>query len=412
MRTQEIPRCVTADIGEAASKPPIVVVVGPRQAGKRTVLSVVGRPLNAHAVTFQEISACAAATRDPEGYLRRLPVPTILDDVPAVPALWGALAQAPGRFLITSSVDLRALPALAQALGNRGRVFTLYPLSAGEAVGVREGFVHTLFKPTVPWPREALDRRPWNAAMTNATFPALAAAGSGSRAAWCEEYLTTLLHRDLLQLTAVERRAAWPAVLTGLAAQVGEFLNDAALARHAGLNAVTFRRYRALLGAAFLLFTVPPWSRPVGKPLVKAPKLYFTDTTLLCHLLRVDPAALLQQYPTLATAVVENFVASELTKQLARPENAGTLSHLHTYDGQGVDFVMEQSDGRLVAIAVRAAASVSDTDLAALRRLRAWAGSSFVRGVVLYLGLRTITFEKSLIALPLSSLWTLGARPL
>lgn len=412
MGLRDTPRCLTRDLREAWATAPAVMVIGPRQAGKRTVAAAVGRPLNAHLVTFQELSACAAAERDPVGYLGRLPTPAILDDVPAVPALWGALLHAPGRCLMTGSVNPRALPALARVLENRVRVFTLYPLSVGETVGVRERFVQTLFKPSVSWPREALDRRPWDAAMTSATFPALAAAEPGRRPAWCEEYLTTLLRHDLPSLTAVEHRAALPAILTGLASHVGEFLNDAALARHAGLNAVTCRRYRTLLGNLFLSLTVPPWSRAVGPSFVKSPTLYFTDTTLLCHLLRTEPAVVMRQYPALAEGIVKNFVAAELTKQLARPESPGALSHAHTYDGQGVEFVIERPDGRLVGITVTTAAMVRDADVAPLRRLRTWAGSSFVRGVVLYLGTRTIPVDKTLTALPLSSLWTLGATPL
>lgn len=401
------------EVREAMGEAPIVLVAGPRQAGKSALVAEIGRSsLNARPVTLEELSACVAAAHDPEGYLRRLPRPAILDEVQAAPALWSPLKHAEGPLLLTSSVDPHALPALAGALAGRARVCTLYPFSVGETVGVQEGFVKALFAATTSWPREALDRRPWDTAMANATFPALAATEPSGRTAWCEGYLTTLLQHDARRLTAVEKPEVLATLLAGLASHVGTLLNDAALAREAGLNAVTLRRYRALLSALFLILTILPWSHTRGARLVKAPKLYLTDTILLCHLLRVEPSTLVHQYPALLKGVLENFVASELTKQLARTEPLGTLTHLQRYDGRGVNFVIERPDGRLVAIAVNATATIGEADAATLRLLQTWVGPAFVRGVVLYLGTQTVRFDKSLAALPLSSLWTLGAVPL
>lgn len=406
-------RTCAGALRDAVSKTSRVCLIGPRQSGKSTLIADIGRrSFNANPMTLDTVSAGAAATRDPEGFLRQLPAPAILDDVQAVPALWGPLQRVPGPWLMTSSVDPQALPNLAKALTGRARTLRLYPLSVGETLGVREGFAKALFAATISWPREALDRRPWDRMMATATFPALAAAEPAGRAAWCENYLTTLLQHDVRRLTAVEKPEILATLLTGLASQVGGLLNDAALAREAGVNAVTLRRYRALLSALFLLLTVPPWSHTSAKRLVKAPKVYLADTLLLCHLLRAEPHTLAHHYPALFKGVLENFVASELTKQLARLDPPWTLTHVQAYDGRGVDFIIGRPDGGLVAVTVKATATVSDADAATLRQLHTWVGPAFVRGVVLYLGTQTVRFDTSLTALPLSALWTLGATPL
>lgn len=418
------PRCLTAELGAARATSPAVLIAGPRHAGKRTAAQAMGHSRNVHPTAVEWLDACTVAARDAEGYLRRLSTPILLHDVHAMPALWEPLrrvltdpmpprtTKTSVRFLLTSSADPNALPALAKALEGLAKPMTLYPLSAGESLGVREGFVKAMFSTKPAWPQESLDRRPWHVAMAHATFPALAAVAPNQRAAWFEQHLTTVLNQDARTLMAVEKVAALLAVFTGLASRVGEWFNEAARAREVGLNAVTFRRYRALLNALFLLLTVPAWSRAAGRRLVKAPRIYMTDTALLCHLRQIDPATLLQRYPAIAKGILENFVASELTKQLARPEALGTLGHWATYDGRTVEFVIEQADGRLAAAAVKPAETVVAHDFSAIQALRAMAGPRFVRGVVLYLGARTVSFGNDLHALPLSSLWMLGAKPL
>lgn len=418
-------RTLEASLREALAIMPAVFLNGPRQAGKSTLVQHLAKAsLDADYVTFDDVAVYAIASHDPEGFLRHFARPVILDEVQRVPDIFRALkllidehrakdkAQANGRFLLTGSANIMALPELANALVGRMAVLSLYPLSTSEVMGDGMPVVNGWFDQEIAFgigTDTSRKKISVDEIIHRATFPEIVGASRSHSALWFDGYLTTLLQRDVRELAEIEKIPALPNIVKVLAARAGGLLNDADCARDAKLNPMTYRRYRTLLQQLFLIMLVPPWYRNIGKRLVKSPKLFFTDTALLCHQLGVDVASLPQQNPGLFGHVLENFVASELTKQLAALSD-GALYHFRTQDDKEVDFVIERRNGALLGVEVKARGSVTPDDFVGLKVLKKQVGADFVRGIVLYTGKDIIPFGDDMVAMPLDSLWTFNMK--
>ncbi|MFV1959749.1 MAG: ATP-binding protein [Planctomycetota bacterium] len=216
-----------------------------------------------------------------------------------------------------------------------------------------------------------------------------------------------MLSRDVRDLARIERLTELPGLLALLAARPMALLNYAELARSAGLAQSTLKRYLALLEGIFLVRTVRPWKRNLGKRLVKRPKILLADSGLAAYLLGID-AARLARDPALAGGLLEAFVAMEITKQTAWSKTAPALYHFRTHADQEVDLVLERRSGEVVGIEVKASSKVGGADLKGLRALADLAGPRFHRGIVLYTGTEVVPFGPRLHALPINALWRLG----
>jgi hypothetical protein len=195
-----------------------------------------------------------------------------------------------------------------------------------------------------------------------------------------------------------------PRLLALLGSRAMAMLNYSEVSRSSGLPQTTLKRYMTLLEATFLVQTLPAWHANLGKRLVKSPKVLLSDTGLAAHLTGLSAVDALTSR-TLLGALLENFVAMELRKQITWSERRPTLHHFRLQTGQEVDFVLEDAGGHLVGVEVKANASVSGGDLKGLRALREARPEVFRRGVVLYNGEEVVGFEQDLYAVPLPALW-------
>jgi hypothetical protein len=416
-----ITRSLESRIRDALNVMPAVFVNGPRQAGKSTLARhLAGDGFDADYVTFDNAATFAAASTDPEAFLRAFARPAIIDEVQLVPGIFRALKlvidegradrkmRANGRFLLTGSANVLALPDVSQALVGRMAVLTLYPLSASEVLGGMTPVIGSWFDGGISFSSSGKSRPgAVDTAIRRATFPEITRAAPNAASLWFGSYLTTLLQRDVKQLADIENVPALVNIVKVLAARAAGLLNDADCARDAKLNTMTYRRYRALLQQLFMIALVPAWHRNLTKRVTKAPKLFFTDTALLCHELGVDLGEVRHQNPPLFGRILENFVATELMKQLTALDD-GALHHFRTTDGKEVDFVVERRNGRILGIEVKAAGTVGAADFAGLQTLQSAAGKDFARGIVLHLGRETLPFGDKLFAMPLDALWTRG----
>ncbi|MHB1921074.1 MAG: ATP-binding protein [Chitinophagaceae bacterium] len=218
-------------------------------------------------------------------------------------------------------------------------------------------------------------------------------------------YLTTILQRDVRQLAELEKISILPTLLRVLSARAGGLINDSDISREVGLNSVTGKFYRSILKMMFLTFDLPPWHRNIGKRLVKASKGYITDTLLLCHMLNLDIDETYKNTPDLFGHIVENFVATELTKLLSYNNSRIQLFHFRTSDGKEVDFILEKPDGCIIGIEVKKSESVKLSDFKGLQALAELAEKEFIGGIVLYSGKDVVPFGKNLWAVPFHILW-------
>jgi predicted AAA+ superfamily ATPase len=215
--------------------------------------------------------------------------------------------------------------------------------------------------------------------------------------------LETTLDRDLRDLTDALKLDQMPRLLRLLAAQTSGLVNYKSLADKLQLHPTTVKSYVGLLEALFLVQLVPAWRAGFGAREVRVPKATLVDTGMLLHLLGANEHRLANDDQVTGPAL-ENFVANELRKQAEWADLP--VGVFHYRDGRDeVDIVLEDHAGRLVAVEVKASASLKAKQWASLAKLRDVTGDRFQTGVVLYAGERTLPLGDRLWALPFSGLW-------
>jgi predicted AAA+ superfamily ATPase len=278
--------------------------------------------------------------------------------------------------------------------------------------GVREGFVDAMFaNGPLDLGDEAMKDEGLVEAVLRGGFPepALAVSERG-RSRWMDAFITSVLEKDVRDMAGITGLSAMPRVLTALAARAGSQINLADLSRTLGIPWSTLERYAALLTATFLVRLLPAWSGSVAKQLARSPKVLVSDSGLLAHLLRADAGSVAAQ-PELFGRLLEDFAVMEVIKQLGWSETRATPFHFRTQRGAEVDLVLEGPGGAIIGIEVKSASSLGPHDFKGLRVLAETVGGRFKRGVVLYTGMRAVHVGGEVYALPMGSLWTLGATP-
>ena len=411
---QPLRRHLEAAVLDALAHARVVLVNGPRQAGKTTLVRRLAEredPAREY-LTLDDAGILTAARRDPAGFIGGLSGPVVIDEVQRAPELFRAIKVAvdrdprPGRFLLTGSANVLLLPRLADALVGRMEILTLWPLSEGERREIREGFVDAIFADGPPVLRRVAGRpADLTERLLTGGFPEPAL--QGRREAWFRGYVTTLLERDVRDLARLDQLAALPPLLELLAARSGSLFNTAELSRVSAIRHNTVRRYLALFETLYLTRRVPAWSGSATKRLAKTPKLIFTDMGLMAHLLQLGPERL-RATRTLLGPLVENFVAMELVKQLGWNRTRAGVFHLRSHTGHEVDIVLEGPGGQLVGIEVKASSTISPGDLRGLEALRTDRPRRFHRGLILYRGQTVVPFGPRLHAVPIDALWSWG----
>ena len=410
-------RHLTPILEAALDDTPVVLVVGPRQAGKTTLCRLVAEPRGARILSLDDAATLAAAGTDPAGFIAALDTPVVLDEIQKAPALLPAIKLAvdrsrePGRFLLTGSVDVLGLPRVSESLAGRMEVLTLWPLSQAEILGRPEGFIGAVFGAGAPVHAGPGEGRAEiiELALRGGYPEVLGRKRPERRRAWFGSYLTTILERDVRDISQIGGLTELPRLLAVLAARSSSLVNISELSRTLGLPHTTLTRYLALLESAFLVRRIPAWAGNRARRATKMPRVLIPDTGLLGYLAGLTPSRLSED-STAIGPLFESLVASELLKQLTWSDTHAELFHFRTHAGREVDLVLERDDGRIVGVEVKAAASVAGSDLKGLEELRKVAGKRFHRGIILYTGRATLPFGPDIWALPLSAVWQLRAQ--
>ncbi len=398
-------------IAEALSDTRVVSINGARQAGKSTLarLAAAGAT-NPLTRLLDDAATLRSALDDPASFVDHDGL-LVIDEIQLAPELFRAIKVAvdtdprPGRFLLTGSARILALRDLPDALPGRMEIVELWPFSQGEIDGTPDRFIDAAFThgPALAHSSE-LRRRDYLERIVRGGYPEAVRRAPHRRAAFFESYLSTLIERDVIELSVIERRGELRRLLALLAGRSGGLLVPGTLATQSGIPRTTVNRYLELLSAVFLIKQIPAWSSGHTQRAIGTPKLAYVDSGLACHLLGQDSSRL-GDPDGAAGPMVETFVLSELARQLSWNEQRAALFHYRTKDKVEVDAVLESADGRVVGIEVKAGATVRTDDLAGLRHLADRLGSRFVAGYLLYTGGHTLPFGDRLRALPLDVLW-------
>lgn len=404
-------RNVETAVENALSDTPVVLVNGARQTGKSTLVQAWASRIHAQYLTLDDAATLHLASSDPTGFIRNLQRPVVIDEIQKAPDLFPAIKLAvdrhrqPGQFLLTGSSNVLTLPSLSESLAGRMEVIPLHPLSAGELAGRIEGFIPRLFRRVAePW-KATPDPLPINERLVRGGYPeAVDRTIDSRRDAWFGAYVSTLLQRDVRDLARVDGLHALPNLLRLVAARSSGLLNMSDVGRDAGLPHTTLGRYLSLLESVFLIHRVPAWSHNLGQRLVKAPKIHVLDPGLALHLIGADETRLSADRMLLGR-MLESFVVGEVRKQLSWASPGTGLHHYRTSAGSEVDIVLEDRQGALCGIEVKASATVGPSDFSGLKALRDQFGDRFRTGVILYLGDQILPFGDDLWLLPVEALW-------
>jgi len=408
------PRHISSRLLEALSDSPVVLLHGARQTGKSTLVQqIASQGHKAQYLTLDDTAVLSAAVSDPPGFLAGFDGPIVLDEIQRTPELFLAIKtqvdrnRQPGRYLLTGSANILMLPKLSESLAGRMEILALRPLSQGEIANNKEAFIDRLFSGrAIQYDCRDEDNAPTltDRILAGGYPESYSRKRPARRRAWFNSYVSTILQRDIRDLSNIENLSVMPRLLSFLACRVGSLVNHAEVSRSLGVVQTTLKRYMSLLEATFLVCLLPAWSGNLGKRLVKAPKLYLNDTALASALIGQTGVEGLRQLQLLG-AMTENFVVAELLKQTAWSDTEPRLHHFRTASGQEVDIVMESPSGDLVGVEVKTRATVSSDDFKGMRVLADAVGKRFRQGVVLYQGHRVIPFGEKLHAAPISSLW-------
>lgn len=224
------------------------------------------------------------------------------------------------------------------------------------------------------------------------------------RQAWARQYLGMLIQRDIRDLARLDKLEHLPRLLSMLAQVSGQLCNFSQLGGQIGLDHKTIGKHLAVFEQLYLLQRVPAWAgTPLGQ-LIKTPKLQFIDSGLLAALLEIGAASPLHQRSRFGQ-LLESFVFGELLKFCTWSEQRYNISYFRDKSQREVDFVIENAEGNLIGIEVKAAVTVGRSDFSGLRQLASLTDSRFVAGLILYDGDITLPFGSSLWAVPLRTLW-------
>ena len=406
------PRHAESQMQSALRDSPVTLVHGPRQSGKTTLTHMVCDPLGFDYVSFDEDAARNAARSDPTGFIANLTGPVILDEVQRVSEIFTALKlevdrdRSPGRFVLTGSTNLMRAPNLLDSLAGRMEVVQLRPLAQSEIERVNPSFLDDLFSGDFQgrWIKPATDDVSQRI-IAGGFPPSLARPTARGRANWYFDYVEALVQRDLLDVARIRYPDALRRLLSAAAAQTAGLFNSTKLASPLEVSRPTVDDYVQILEAGFLLDRLPPWSNNRLSRVVKTSKLHMTDTGLCCALLGIDSPYALSRDRMLLGQLLETFAYQELKRQSVAHDRMLNFYHYRDRKGGEVDIVIERGTMEVAGVEMKASRTVASSDFRGLRKLRDVSGDRFTSGVVLYDGDRFLSFDESLYALPIRTLW-------
>ena len=391
---------------------PVVAVVGPRQVGKSTLVTsaLIGKDRTYQ--TLDDLSLRSVAERDPQAFLDH-PGPVTIDVVQLAPGLLRQVKlltdreRVPGRFLLTGSADLDHCADLSAVLAGRVGVLRLPPITRAEETGTQQ-WRDLLRCETV----EDLDdtfagqtAAPFDPArLLRGGFPlSIQASSDRARALWMNSFRMTYLERDLRRISDIGNLADFDRLMRLSAAVSSGLLNQAHLARDAGLSPATAGRHLSVLEASLLIHRLPPYFTNVGKRLVKSPKLFWTDTGLCAHLLGLSHTSDLAAEPLLRGKLFETFVMMEIRALLPLVLPSARLFHLRTHDQLEIDGLIDTGRKKLL-FEVKAGRTVTADDAAPIERWLALK-PDHGPGLVLYGGEEYRILSRNVRAVPVSLLF-------
>ncbi|MCI5496235.1 MAG: ATP-binding protein [Roseburia sp.] len=348
---------------EVTKEYPVVLVTGPRQVGKTTMLQKLMEGTDRNYVSLDDLNERNLAKKDPEMFLQLHKPPILIDEVQYAPELFVYIKihvdkyHNAGDFWLTGSQVFKRMSGIQESLAGRVAVLSLTSLSQAEICG---GEMQPF---TLDIEELSARRKERTEADTGVIFdrifrgsmPAIVSEKNSNSQIFYSSYLTTYIERDVRELSDAIDSLKFLHFITAVAARCGQILNIAEIARDADINQKQAKNWLGVLETLGLIFYLHPYSNNMLKRLVKTPKLYFYDTGLVCYLTKWSSAETLQS-GAMNGAILENYVVAEIRKTYL---NCGKDPYMYYYrdkDAREIDIILEH-DGVLNPIEIKKTAN-------------------------------------------------------
>lgn len=346
-------------VDQVTKEYPVVLVTGPRQVGKTTMLRKLMEGTNRSYVTLDDLNERALAKSDPELFLQLHKPPVLIDEVQYAPELFSYIkinadnSHEPGAYWLTGSQVYKLMRGVQESLAGRAAVLSLTSLSQAEISGgeMQPFIVDMNALAARKAARTEADARGIFERIYKGSMPAIVSGANSNSQIYYSSYLSTYIERDVRDLSDAIDSFKFLRFITAVAARCSQMVNVAEIARDADINQTQAKDWLGILETLGIIFYLHPYSNNLLKRLVKTPKLYFYDTGLVCYLTKWSSAETLES-GAMNGAVLENYVVAEIRKTYL---NCGKEPYMYYYrdkDAREIDIVLEH-DGVLNPIEIK-----------------------------------------------------------